>query len=75
MPGKRSVAASADKVESGHTVYTDSAVVSHDIQDIVVDDNEGSVRPSASSRTMKRELCSVPLPPAPVVDASFSILK
>lgn len=42
MPGKRTVAASADKVGSGHTViYTNSAVAPHDFQDIVVDDNEG----------------------------------
>lgn len=63
MPGKRSVAASADNFESGHTgIYTDEAVAPHDFQDIVVDDGDGSVGPSASTRTLKRELCSGPLP-------------
>jgi hypothetical protein len=48
MPGKRSVAASADNFESGHTgIYTDSAVAPHDFPDIVGDDNEGSDHPTA----------------------------
>lgn len=50
MPGKRSVTASADNFESGHTgIYTDSAVAPHDLQDIVVDDNEGSDQPTVLS--------------------------
>lgn len=50
MPGKRSVAASADNFVSRYTgIYTDSAVAPHDFQDIVVDDNEGSDRPTALS--------------------------
>jgi hypothetical protein len=70
MPGKRSVTASADDFESGHTgIYTNSAVAPHDLQDIVDDDNEGSDHPPAPL-TLKRE-CIRPLPP-PVVDASFS---
>jgi hypothetical protein len=50
MPGKRSVAASADNFESGDTgIYTDCAVAPHHFQDIVVDDNEGSNHPTALS--------------------------
>jgi len=50
MPGKRSVTASADNFESGHTgIYTDSAVAPHDLHDIVVDDNEGSDQPTVLS--------------------------